>query len=113
MMTNARSEDQEKLREAIAVARKFDCTPIYLSPPQLRLLADAAESTLPKTKMVKVNSYRVEWACKNALGEWEARCDHYSDRRYALSRYESLLAVPECQRVRFVGPIVHEQEIPA
>lgn len=112
--------DHEKLREAIKYARKHAREEraawpnLGLKVPDLLdALADAAESTLPKTKMVEV--WRVEWAVKFSDG-WVAVAGHYATEREAREWARSLeIGSPRCDGcyscIRVTGP--WQQEIPA
>ena len=112
--------DHEKLREAIKAARgqayrSFTDPPGYqyipLDARQATLLADAAESTLPKTKMVKV--WRVECAQQSlgVSGGWTPLVCTYSSEAEANGSSHSHLQNGVWRCVSITGP--HMQEVPA
>lgn len=108
--------DHDKLRDIVRQAHAFiDGARIgsmerYLTPSDLLLLADAAESTLPKTKMIEV--WRVEFAQKNPHGGgWQAASASFPERAMA-DKYEwTVKQWLNVACIRVTGP--HQQEVPA
>lgn len=109
-------DEHEKLREAIKTVRQFANARYRHAgesfDPMLHLLCDAAESTLPKTKMVEV--WRVEWVqyeTPKAFSQSEG--DGADSKRWAEDRANwlgsSLRGGYRC--IRVTGP--HMQEVPA
>lgn len=103
--------DHDKLRGIVRQAHAFiDGARIgsmerYLTASDLLLLADAAESTLPKTKMVEV--WRVEWAgAGNSIPMIEQFGALLEAEDFANGRR---VAGRKC--IRVTGP--HQQEVPA
>lgn len=101
--------DHDKLKEALEWARRV----VNLAPDgwrQLGIIVDAAESTLPKTKMVEV--WRVEWAQLRPEG-WCGEAEHWPSKAGAESRVQRLeqLLNPGISCIRITGP--HQQEVPA
>lgn len=94
--------EHDKLREAIAWAR--DTHPTCHWHEMFTLLADAAESTLPQTKMVEV--WHVEWAFMGA-----GCVGGFSSRDAAQREADWLNAQDGCACIRVTGP--HQQEVPA
>lgn len=101
------SAEHDKLREAISRARKDAADRFHrslTSCDDLELLADAAESTLPKTKMVDV--WRVEWATSTGI----VFAQHFTMENNAHIHARNLREDGmDC--IRVTGP--HMQEIPA
>ena len=94
--------DQENLRDAIKWARSHAAVFGSVQPSYPLLLADAAESTLLRTKMVEV--WRVEFAHGSVPHVY-----HFTKEDEARSWERS---PPHCYScIRVTGP--HMQEIPA
>ena len=109
---------EEKLREAIKAVRSevssleaSNLGPWKSRSDTLRLLCDAAESTLPKTKMVEV--WHVEYVDAETLyPAVDVRRDRDNGTFGAEARAERLRKQPSkylC--IRVTGP--HQQEVPA
>lgn len=109
--------EHEDLREAIRVARHVmsgnsGVRPDMVHPKWLTLLADAAESTLPKTKMVEV--WRIEWALSIDGSEWEPMGYQKSTQAEAQQFADNVVKGAPGKKVaciRVTGP--HMQEVPA
>lgn len=108
------TDQHDHLREAIKVARQ-KCAAgerekwWTIAPDHLAALADAAESTLPKTKMAEV--WRVEFASKGTT-RWFCGTSTYdteADARFAAESMRCVRGDKDC--IRVTGP--HQQEIPA
>lgn len=71
-------------------------------------------ATLPKTRMVEVETWRVEWTSRVGT-KWDPRSDSYTNHGYAVQRFESLKEIEgeDLRCVRLLGPFVHQQEVPA
>jgi len=100
--------DHEKLREALRFVRGLRAG---WDSEKIDAVCDAAESTLPKTKMVAV--YHVEYAHRGV-----PRVEAFEARHYAEGRAEELEAnrdgsreLPAFACIRVTGP--HQQEVPA
>lgn len=118
--------DHDKLREAINSLGSACQKALVIGPAAnrmtrtvweddlIRVLA-AAESTLPRTKMVEV--WRVEWASKMTSGKWQVHADHYWSSDTAKLRADMLRGVEENSSsdtfacIKVTGP--HQQEVPA
>lgn len=113
--------DHDKLREAIKRVRDYrNGKPPYTllreQPTTVQcidVVLDAAESTLPKTKMVEV--WRVEYAIdRGGLGHpsiWFPCSETHIDRGTAERNADSLKEYVLKQCIRVTGP--HMQEVPA
>ena len=104
--------DHDKLREAIASLRKHmpRCSPQWAE--ELQVVADAAESTLPKTKMVEV--WHVTYAHRvvhpfNA-DTWRCCCDCFDAEQLAREVAGRLGSNANIAGIRVTGP--HHQEVP-
>lgn len=93
--------DHDKLREAIRQMKMW--MPKHPAAVWANAVLAAAESTLPKTKMVEV--WRVEWCAGQQPHSqtflWRDTADHVA---------ENLRGHRECSCIRVTGP--HMQEIP-
>ena len=113
--------DHEKLREAIFIAKgglpaRCAAVPshgegtVTLTTMEAHRLAVAAESTLPKTKMVQY------WTCLYAFrdsldGSWRACSSHYVEDEAGLKSWlRSYENDPRVSCIRVTGP--HLQEVP-
>ena len=109
--------DDDKLREALHWARGCkDHHPHSIAARHLITLCAAAESTLPKTKMVDV--WRVESAVRISDGTWHpvVYCFFTAERAAAALDEEAITlnraGLDEAMRcIRVTGP--HTQEVPA
>ncbi len=107
--------DHDKLREAIPLARDFfrslgnNLGTIGL-PDALRVVLAAAESTLPKTKMVEV--WRVDYAFRQSRNhEWEPRVQNFTEKASADHYVMCAGGNDNLRFARVTGP--HMQEVPA
>lgn len=109
--------DHDKLREAIKQARAradYDtrANAEYASGPnadQHRLLADAAESTLPKTKMV--SAWRCEYSVLASALNWAPCVSGYPTKQDADEAAARMSNDERYRCIRVTGP--HQQEVPA
>ena len=102
--------DHDKLREAIEHIRKWGTDTFNGSHTKMAIVLAAAESTLPKTRMVEV--WRVEWASHHATRGWSAFSKGEGSLAEAESYVRYLKSVrTDCQCIRVTGP--HMQEVPA
>lgn len=104
--------NHDKLREAIRVYRDRIASGAYNNAEflaQSNLIAAAAESTLPKTRMVEV--WRIEWAARHHVtGDWLAYCQCWSTKDGA-EGFADRRAAEGASCIRVTGP--HMQEVPA
>ncbi len=111
----SQASDHEKLREAIEWARgrlPARDGELAWSTSQiawLRALADAAESTLPRTKMVEV--WRVEYAVQNGADFWIPTVATSSTKDDAEKNAADIAKAPRNRCIRVTGPF--QQEVPA
>ncbi len=100
-------DEHDKLREAIKEARQH----WYPGTTGARILEPvlaAAESTLPKTKMVEV--WRVEWARQNSRDQWMPASVAFTSKAEA----DDFVVVAQSAGhacIHITGP--HQQEVPA
>lgn len=105
--------DHDKLREALGhvhrvFANQGGCT-VTVCADDLRILRAAAESTLPKTKMVEV--WHVEYTVWTHENVWEPRVEVCGDKVIAEARAIHKRNINRQSAIRVTGP--HLQEVPA
>ncbi len=110
--------EQDKLREAIKDLRDGlagrtagVCRTFYPDAlADVLLVCDAAESTLPKTKMVEV--WRVDYAFRQSRNhEWEPRVQNFTEKASADHYVMCAGGNDNLRFARVTGP--HMQEVPA
>lgn len=106
---------QENLREAISFLRKEQVdilsrrdprTMTYALGQKLKLVLDAAETTLPKTRMAE--TWRVAFS-RLLDGKWRPLI-HGADSREEAEREVERLRGHCCRCIEITGP--HQQEVP-
>lgn len=103
--------EHEKLREAITWGRAYHAAAyVSLKSNHLAVLVAAAESTLPKTKMVEV--WRLEYAHRGIPCAEVYQAKHHADGRAAelKANRDGSREVPAFSCIRVTGP--HQQEVP-
>lgn len=113
--------EHEMLKEAIALARRWisEHSPrtglagFRLMPKDLQRLADAAESTLPRTKMVE--TWHCAWSTRSPGGDF-VHVNAYLTEGGARDHAESLESGGNNSGVQMFGIKVtgpHQQEVPS
>ena len=101
--------DHDKLREAIKFISGFWAEGSEVQR-QSRIIIAAAESTLPRTKMVEV--WRVEWAERHHVtGDWLPHSKDWVTQEVVENMAIELRERLDCACIRVTGP--HRQEVPA